>query len=188
MLGRPTRVEIEPARGPRPSRGRSADRRSKSLPVSPIVVGTPAAGFEVASVEVDPPVVSVRATPTTSPGSIAPTRSPISVAGASSQVARPSSWRCPRASAARRGHRPGHHPAPPDDATRTFEAGLVLAGCQPRACAYQLSTDRVAGHDRRLDADLDRLSATDAGPHGGRHRPRGRHPRRAGLGEPAPPA
>ncbi|MBI3750496.1 MAG: hypothetical protein HY263_02410, partial [Chloroflexi bacterium] len=36
------------------------DRRTKTLPVNPVVAGTPAAGFEVASIVVDPIVVSVQ--------------------------------------------------------------------------------------------------------------------------------
>ena len=35
------------------------DGRTKTLPVNPVVIGTPAAGFEIASVTVDPPVVAV---------------------------------------------------------------------------------------------------------------------------------
>ena len=36
-----------------------SDRQSRTLPVSPVVTGTPAAGFEVASVTVEPSVVTV---------------------------------------------------------------------------------------------------------------------------------
>ena len=35
------------------------DRQSKSVPVSPILTGTPARGYEIAAVTVDPPIVSV---------------------------------------------------------------------------------------------------------------------------------
>lgn len=59
QLGEPvTPVEIEPATA-RVQIPVFADRQSRTLPVSPVLTGTVAAGFEIASVTVDPPAVTV---------------------------------------------------------------------------------------------------------------------------------
>jgi YbbR domain-containing protein len=63
-----------------------SDRRSKTLPVTPNVVGTPAAGFEVAAIVVDPPVISVEGDANDLAGLDRADTLPISVTGASSQV------------------------------------------------------------------------------------------------------
>ncbi len=79
-------------RASRSTRRRSAcecevftDRRSKTLPVSPTVNGTPAAGFEIDSVEVDPTVVSVEGDANDLAGLDHADTAPVSVAGASSE-------------------------------------------------------------------------------------------------------
>lgn len=134
------------------------DRRSKTLPVKPNVVGTPAAGFEVASVEVDPPVVSVEGDANDLAGLDRADTQPISVAGASSQVTQIVGLALPD----------GVQPLGsatvqvtirlrPVTGTRTFEAGLVLVGTRPDR-VYHLSTDRVVVTIGGSVADLDRLS------------------------------
>ncbi len=160
VIGALTPIEIEPARV-RVRVPVFSDRRSKSLPVSPIVVGTPAAGFEVASVEVDPPVVSVEGDANDLAGLDRADTLPISVSGASSQVSQAVELALPE----------GVQPLGvgtvqvtirlrPVTATRTFEAGLVLVGASP-SLRYQLSTDRVLVTIGGSMADLDRLSATE---------------------------
>ena len=135
------------------------DRRSKTLPVTPIVIGTPAAGFEVASVD-GRPVRRQRRGRRERPGRPRPRRhgSRSSSPGASSR-GRPG--RRPRAPGWRPGARrrgPSRSPSGcgPVTATRTFEAGLVLVGARPDR-RYELSTDRVLVTIGGSVADLDRL-------------------------------
>lgn len=134
------------------------DRRSKTLPVKPNVVGTPAAGFEVASIEVDPPVVSVEGDANDLSGLDRADTQPISVSGASSQVTQVVGLALPD----------GVQPLGaatvkvtirlrPVTGTRTFEAGLVLVGARPDR-VYHLSTDRIVVTIGGSVADLDRLS------------------------------
>jgi YbbR domain-containing protein len=134
------------------------DRRSKTLPVKPNVVGTPAAGFEVSSIEVDPPVASVEGDANDLAGLDRADTLPISVAGASSQVTQIVGLALPD----------GVQPLGPATVqvtirlrpvtgTRTFEAGLVLVGARPDR-TYDLSTNRVVVTIGGSVADLDRLS------------------------------
>ena len=74
------RVDVEPAQV-RVRVPVFTDRRSKTLPVTPNVVGTPAAGFEVASIEVNPPAVSVEGDANDLAGLDRADTLPISVAG-----------------------------------------------------------------------------------------------------------
>jgi YbbR domain-containing protein len=111
--------------------------------VNPVVAGTPAAGFEIASVTVDPLVVSVEGDPATL---IALTRidtMPVSVTGATSDVTASVGLILP----------PGIELLGVDrvtvtvrlnatTGTRTFTAGPVLAGARDDR-TYSLSTDQV---------------------------------------------
>lgn len=134
------------------------DRRSKTLPVRPNVVGTPAAGFEVASIVVDPPVVSVEGDANDLAGLDRADTQPISVAGASSEVtqlvglALPNGVQALGAATVR-----VTITLRPVTGTRTFEAGLSLVGARPDL-RYALSTDRVLVTIGGSVADLDRLS------------------------------
>ena len=134
------------------------DRRSKTLPVTPNVVGTPAAGFEVASIEVDPPVISVEGDANDLAGLDRADTLPVSVSGASSQVTQIVGFALPdgvqvlgsatvQVTVKLR----------PVTGTRTFEAGLILAGARSDL-VYTLSTDRVLVTIGGSLADLDRLS------------------------------
>ena len=138
-----------------------SDRRSKSLPVTPNVVGTPAAGFEVASIEVDPPVVSVEGDANDLAGLDRADTLPISVSGASSQVTQVVGLALPDGVQAL-----GSKTVTvtvklrPITGTRTFEAGLILVGARADF-AYALSTDRILVTIGGSIADLDRLSGVD---------------------------
>lgn len=134
------------------------DRRSKTLPVTPNVVGTPAAGFEVASVEVDPPVVSVEGDANDLAGLDRADTQPISVTGASSQVTQIVALALPDGVQAL-GSRTVQVTIKlrPVTGTRTFEAGLTLLGARPDLI-YALSTDRLLVTIGGSLADLDRLS------------------------------
>jgi YbbR domain-containing protein len=151
------RIDVTPAQ----ARVRVAvftDRRSKSLPVRPNVVGTPAAGFEVASITVNPPVVSIEGDANDLSGLDRADTQPISVAGASSQVTQTVGLALPDGVQAL-----GAATVQvtitlrPVTGTRTFEAGLSIVGARPDL-RYALSTDRVLVTIGGSIADLDRLS------------------------------
>jgi YbbR domain-containing protein len=135
-----------------------SDRRSKTLPVTPNIVGTPAAGFEVASIVVDPPVISVEGDANDLAGLDRADTLPISVAGASSQVDQVVGFALPDGVQAL-GSATAHVTVTlrPITGTRTFEAGLVLSGSRPDL-TYRLSTDRILVTIGGSLADLDRLS------------------------------
>jgi YbbR domain-containing protein len=134
------------------------DRRTKSLPVHPVVTGTPAAGFEVASIVVDPTVVSIQGDANDLAGLDRADTQPISVSGASSDVDTSVKLNLPNGVQAL-----GTESVTvtiklrPVTSTRTFEAGLVLVGASPDK-DYSLSTDRVLVTIGGSIADLDRLS------------------------------
>ena len=134
------------------------DRRSKSLPITPTVVGTPAAGFEVAAIAVDPPIASVEGDANDLAGLDRADTLPISVSGASSTVSQVVGLDLPDGVQALGG---GSVEVTitlrPITGTRTFEAGLVLIGARPDL-AYALSTDHVLVTIGGSIADLDRLS------------------------------
>ena len=134
------------------------DRRSKTLPVRPNVVGTPAAGFEVASIQVSPPVVSVEGDANDLAGLDRADTQPISIAGASSQVVQTGGLALPvGVQALGAGTVQVTITLRPITGTRTFEAGLSLVGARPDL-VYSLSTDRVLVTIGGSLADLDRLS------------------------------
>jgi YbbR domain-containing protein len=137
------------------------DRRSKSLPVTPNVIGTPAAGFEVASVHLDPAVVSVEGDANDLAGLDRADTEPISISGASSQVTQTVSLALPDGVQAL-----GNATVTvtvtlrPVTGTRTFEAGLVIVGARPDL-EYTLSADHVLVTIGGSIADLDRLSGVE---------------------------
>lgn len=134
------------------------DRRSKTLPVTPNVVGTPAAGFEVAAVRVEPAVVSVEGDANDLAGLDRADTQPVSIAGASSEVTQTVALALPDGvQALGAGTVKVTVTLRPVTGTRTFEAGLVLVGAQPDL-QYALSTDRVLVTIGGSVADLDRLS------------------------------
>ena len=159
-LGVDSRIEIAPARV-RVQVQVFTDRRSKALPVAPNVVGTPAAGFEVASVEVDPPVISVQGDANDLASLDRADTQPISISGASSAVSQdvgfalPSGVQALNATTVKVTVK-----LRPVTATRTYEAGLQLVGARPDL-DYALSTDRILVTIGGSIADLDRLSATN---------------------------
>jgi len=138
-----------------------SDRRSKTLPVTPNVIGTPAAGFEVAAILVDPPVISVEGDANDLAGLDRADTLPISVSGASSQVTQIIGIALPD----------GVQPLGsgtvqvivqlrPITGTRTFEAGVILAGTRSDL-VYTLSTGHILVTIGGSIADLDRLSGVD---------------------------
>jgi YbbR domain-containing protein len=152
-------IDVEPAQ----VRVRVAvftDRQTRTLPVTPVVVGTPAAGFEVASVVVDPLVISVEGDANDLAGLDRADTKPVSISGASSQVSQSVGLELPDGvQALGSGTVQVTIGLRPVTGTRTFEAGLVLVGAQSDR-TYALSTDRVVVTIGGSVADLDRLSGS----------------------------
>ena len=117
--------------------------QSRSLPVNPVVAGTPAAGFDIASVTVDPLVVSVEGDPAKLSALTRIDTMPVSVTGATSDVTASVGLIVPAGIellgvdrvtvTARLNATTG---------TRTFTAGPVLSGARDDR-TYSLSTDQV---------------------------------------------
>jgi YbbR domain-containing protein len=137
------------------------DRQTKTLPIRPVVAGSPAAGFEVASVIVDPLIVAVEGdVDDLVPLEVADT-APVTITGATSDVVTTTTLELPdgvqvlgsltvTVTVTLR----------PVTATRTFEAGLLLVGARADR-DYTLSTYRVLVTIGGSVADLDRLSGAE---------------------------
>jgi len=159
-LGQPlSRVDVEPS-SVRVVIAVFTDRQTRSMAVNPIITGTPAAGFEVASVTVEPVVIGVEGD---ADQLVALTRIdtvPISISGISSDQERTVALALPPGILALSGDAVQVTVTlRPVTATRTFSAGIVLTGTSGDL-AYSLSTDRVLVTIGGSVADLDRLSAT----------------------------
>jgi YbbR domain-containing protein len=136
------------------------DRRTKTLPVNPVVTGTPAAGFDVASVVVDPVAVSIQGDANDLAGIDRADTQGISVSGASSDITATVPLNLPNGvEALGTGTVEVTIHLRPVISTRTYEAGITLVGASPDK-VYSLSTDRVLVTIGGSTADLDRLSAT----------------------------
>jgi YbbR domain-containing protein len=134
------------------------DRQSKSVPVAPIITGAPAAGYEIASVTVDPQVVAVEGDADQLTGLTRVDTVPVSVAGSSSTVSIVAELSLPT----------GVLPLGQNTvtvritlrqvaATRTLSAGIVLRGSRPDL-VYALGADRVLVTIGGSAAALDRLA------------------------------
>ena len=137
-----------------------ADLRSKSLTVSPVITGTPAAGFEIASVTVDPTVVTVAGDAERLAELARVDTSPVSTNGASADFTVEVDLAVPVGV------------VPVDAArvtvtvklravtgTRSFEVGVALTGARPNLI-YTPSTDRILLTLGGSTADLDRLDGS----------------------------
>lgn len=152
-------VDVEPAT----TRVRLAiftDRQTKTLPVHPVVVGSPAAGFEIASITTDPLVVAVEGDVNDLVALEVADTSPVPMTGATSNIETQALLLLPD------GVQALDSPSitvrvtlRPIISTRTFEAGLLLVGARADR-QYQLSTDRVLVTIGGSVADLDRLSGS----------------------------
>ncbi|HEV2005429.1 MAG TPA: CdaR family protein [Candidatus Limnocylindrales bacterium] len=134
------------------------DRRTRTVPVSPVIIGTPAAGFEVASVTVDPVVVQVEGDANDLAGLDRADTVAVSVTGLSADLTTSVVLQLPSGVQALG---PGTVSVTVRlralTGTRTFDAGLILV--EARAdLVYKLSTDRVLVVIGGSEADLDRLS------------------------------
>lgn len=134
------------------------DRRTRTVPVSPVIIGTPAAGFEVASVTVDPVVVPVEGDANDLAGLDRADTVAVSVTGLSADLTTSVGLQLPSGVQALG---PGTVSVTVRlralTGTRTFDAGLILIGARADLL-YKLSTDRVLVTIGGSEADLDRLS------------------------------
>jgi len=139
----------------------SSCSRNVAWPIQVILAGSPAAGFEVASVAVDPLVIAVEGdADDLVPLEVADTAA-VTVTGATSSVVAETTLELPDGVQAL-----GDVTVTvtvtlrPVTASRTFDAGLLLVGALADR-QYELSTDRVLVTIGGSIADLDRLSGID---------------------------
>jgi YbbR domain-containing protein len=132
--------------------------RSRPLPVTPVVTGTPAAGYEVTAIDVEPLLVSVEGEADELVGLARADTVPISVNGATEDVIQDVDLALP----------PGVLPVGgevtvrvsvrirPIVTTRTYDAGVAVTGNRP-GFDYRLSTNHALATVGGALADLDRL-------------------------------
>lgn len=137
-----------------------SDRQSRTLPVSPQITGSPAAGFELASASVTPRFVTIEGD-IDEIGSLTNVETaPISVAGVSSSRTIPVGLALPTGVTALDATSVDVAiEVRPVTATRTFEAGLRLIGAKPDL-AYSTTIDRVLITVGGGLPDLDRLTGS----------------------------
>ena len=134
-----------------------SDRQSRTLPVNPIVTGTPAAGFEIESITVVPQVVLVAGDADQLAQLTRVDTDPIPMTGISANETVEVGLALPTGVVA-----VGDETIAvtikirPVTATRTFSAGLRLVGAR-NDLSYTLSTDRVLATIGGSTAELDRL-------------------------------
>jgi YbbR domain-containing protein len=136
------------------------NKETRTLPVSPVVAGTPAPGFRIAAVTVTPLTVPVEGDAEQLTALVTIDTAPVSVAGATESV------RARVALAPPTGIEPTgtstvtvNVTIEPVTATRTLAAGLRLDGQDP-ALSYALSVESVLLTLFGSTADLDRLGAS----------------------------
>jgi len=137
-----------------------SDRETRTLPVNPVVTGDPAAGFEIASVDVEPPVMLVEGDADQLAELVRLDTAQIPMAGVSSDLTVSVGLDLPTGILA-----VGDDQITvtvtlrPVTATRTFSAGVRLIGAG-RGLSYAVDADRILVTVGGSVADLDRLSGT----------------------------
>lgn len=137
-----------------------SNRETRTLPVNPIVAGEPAAGFEVASVKVEPQVLLVEGDADQLAELVRVDTAPIPMTGVSSDLTVEIKLALPTGILAVGDDRVTVTIAlRPVTATRTFSAGMRLIGAG-RGLDFALDTDRILVTIGGSVAELDRLSGT----------------------------
>jgi YbbR domain-containing protein len=139
-----------------------SDRETRTLPINPIVTGDPAAGFEIATVTVDPPVMLVEGDADQLSELIRVDTDQIPMTGVSSDRTVNVGLDLPIGVLAVGGE--GVRVTitlRPVTATRTFSAGFRLIGAG-RGLSYAVEADRILVTIGGSVADLDRLSGSAA--------------------------
>lgn len=134
-----------------------SDRETRPLPVSPIVTGTPAAGYEIASVTVTPLLVSVEGDADQLVGLLSADTESISVSGATQDVVKDAALALP-AGVLPVGRSTVHVTIVlrAKAGTRDYDAAVVLAG-REAGLRYSLSTTEAVATVGGPLADLERL-------------------------------
>jgi YbbR domain-containing protein len=131
---------------------------TKTLPVSPVVTGSPSSSYEIASVEVQPPLVTVEGEADALAGLVSINTRPVVISGATTDVETAVGLDLPAGVAAL-----GVDQVRvtitirPRTGTRTFEAGVQVVNGQPDL-AYLPAIDRVL---LTVGGTLDALDALD---------------------------
>jgi YbbR domain-containing protein len=137
-----------------------SDRETRTLPINPVVTGDPAAGFEIASVTVDPPVVLVEGDADQLAELVRVDTDHIPMTGVSSDRTVNVEFDLPTGVLAVGDQRVRVTiTLRPVTATRTFSAGFRLIGAG-RGLSYAVEADRFLVTIGGSVADLDRLSGT----------------------------
>lgn len=137
-----------------------SDRQSRTLPVSPVITGTPAAGFEIASVTVDPSAVTVEGDADQLVDLERIDTAAIPVSGLSADRTLDVDLVLPAGVVALDRTTVGVTiTLRPVTATRSFEVGLRLVGVDP-GLRYAVGVDRVLITVGGSVADLDRLTGS----------------------------
>ena len=131
-----------------------SEPETRTLPVSPVVTGTPAAGFEIDEISVEPATVLVEgdADPLAALASV--DTEPVSVSGLWRRRRSKLSWRCPRGSRQSTRCRSASRYRPSDHQSGSYTVGLQVVGAEPgltyapNASSVLLS---VAGNPAALD-------------------------------------
>ncbi len=137
-----------------------SDRQTRSLPVNAVLSGVPAAGFEIASVSVDPEIVLVEGDADQLGQLVSVDTAAIPMSGVSANTTVQASLALPTGIVAL-----GNDSIRVSikvrqvTETRTFSAGLRLVGTR-RDLSYELATDRVIVTIGGSTADLDRLTGS----------------------------
>ncbi|MFP5341625.1 MAG: YbbR-like domain-containing protein [Candidatus Limnocylindria bacterium] len=134
-----------------------SDRQSRTLPISATISGTPAAGFEIASVTLDPPVVTVEGDIDELAELVSIATEPVRVTGLSGPRTFQAELVLPTGVVALDTQTVAVSvTVRPVTSTRTFEVGLRLIGADP-GLTYRIGTDRVLMTVGGSVADLDRI-------------------------------
>jgi YbbR domain-containing protein len=135
------------------------DKESRTLPVNAVVTGTPAPGFRIAAIEVDPLAVSVEGDAEQLATLTQADTAPVAVFGATSDVAQTVALALPAGVVALGdGTVQVTVTVEPVTETRTLSAGIRLDGREP-GLEYELSDTQVLLTLFGSVADLDRLES-----------------------------
>lgn len=137
-----------------------SDRQTRTLPVSPLITGAPAAGFELASATVEPRFVTVEGDIDQLEALVSVPTVPIDVGGLAEDRASEVELQLPDGVVGLDATAVSVTlDVRPVTATRTFEVGLRLRGASPDR-TYTLSVDRILLTVGGSVAVLDRLSGS----------------------------
>jgi len=137
-----TPVDIEPS-SVRVQIQVGSQLESKTLPVNPVVIGTPATGYEIESVSVTPGVASLEGEKDALAALVRVDTAPISVSGATAAVTETAELALPDGTSALAGSSVRVTiQVGPTTGTRTIQVGIVLTGTNIER-TYSISTDSV---------------------------------------------